>query len=269
MAKKGRESTKDDQSDIGSLTLLTHKRSEVSENLDRLNAVLLEEGMLPLAIVNPVDCVAAEVNARYMPPQVMQTFIDNIKKDQRLESTPLVWKDPELPEGKYRIISGHHRIEASKGAGITSILVMICTPQDRDDLISRQLAHNAIVGLDDKAILSQLFESISDISKKFATGLSSSIEKINYPALSFKVGTFKELTPLFIPSQIADLEETIARIQVKSQAQVLIEPLENYDTVIKAIQRIKKVENIKSTNAAVSRMVELAKMKLDEMDETS
>lgn len=266
MAKKRIESAEKNKS---GLTKVTLKSEEVSETLEALNRQLVAEGLLPLALVSPVDCVAAEVNARYMPPQTMQTFIDNVKSDGRLESTPLVWIDPELPPGKYRIISGHHRIEASRAAGISKILVMICSPSDRDDLVSRQLAHNAIVGLDDKAILAQLFESIRDVSKKFSTGLSSSIEKISYPALNFKVGMFKEVLLLFIPSQIEDLDAAIQLLSIKSQATVLVEPIEYYEKVIKAIQRIKKIENIKSTNAAVSRLIELGKMKLDEMEQES
>ena len=89
--------------------------------LSDLNKELKKLGMLELAIVNPKDCLPQKVNARYMTAETMHQLTENIKKDGHLESVPLVHKDGD----KYRIISGHHRIDAAKAAQLDQILVMI------------------------------------------------------------------------------------------------------------------------------------------------
>lgn len=136
------------------VTNVTSKKEAQSvPEIEALNEKLVSAGMLPLRLVSPNDCVGADLNARYMPIETMRILTENIKADGRLESVPLVYVDAKLPEGKYRIISGHHRIEAAKNAGVTQILVMVASPQDADDVVSRQLAHNALVGLDRKSVV--------------------------------------------------------------------------------------------------------------------
>src|SRR5690606_31684507 len=170
------------------MTKMTDKKDKNREiSIDDFNKYLESFGLLKMAIVSPSDCVGAEINARYMPSEVMQTLISNVKADGRLSSVPLVYKDDSLPDGKYRIISGHHRIEAAKAAGIPKILVLVDEPKSHDEIVSQQLAHNSLVGVDNKALLYQLFDSIESIEKRFSSGLSSVVEKINYSTINFKV----------------------------------------------------------------------------------
>lgn len=237
------------------------KNSQSVPEIKALNERLVSAGMLPLELVSPNDCVGADLNARYMPIETMRILTENIKSDGRLESVPLVYVDDKLPAGKYRIISGHHRIEAAKNAGVQQILVMVALPQDADDVVSRQLAHNALVGLDDQQILKGLFDSIEDISRKFASGLSSEIDKISYPALNFKVGSFKTLTLLFLPEDVEKYDEAVEVVGsfvAKADDEIRVSPLAHFAVFKKALMDVKRVENIKSNGVALSRMCELA-----------
>lgn len=226
--------------------------------IKNLNEELEKQGLLPIMIVDPNDCVGAVVNARYFLPEKFQVLVDNVISDGRLESVPLVWIDPTLEDGKYRIVSGHHRIDAAKAAGLKKIMVLVAKDVDNDSLISKQLSHNALTGTDDAVILQQLFDSIQDIGLRFATGLSDKIDKISYPTINFKVGTFKQFSILFIPDQIEDFDRVIGEINASGNPDIRLSPINEYKEFIAAIMRIKRLENIKSNGIALSRLVELA-----------
>lgn len=241
----------------------------VIEGLRALNEQLKDLGLCEILLVRPEDCIPADVNARYMTPEIMQILTQNIQKDKRLESMPLVWSDPDLPEGKYRIISGHHRIDAAKAAGLKYIMVMLATPDSRDDVVSKQLSHNALTGMDDRMILQQLFDSISDISKRFSTGLQDGVNSVSYTSINFKAGIFKEFTVLFLPEDIkqydATMDELVNSFPIKGSTTTRIASISTFEDFKSAIIRIKRAENIKSNATALTRLVELATAMMDEM----
>lgn len=240
---------------------------KAKESLAALNEELKKMGMLRIELVDPKDCTPQERNARYFPADKMNQLISNVKQANALESVPLCFEF----EGKYKIISGHHRIDAAKAAGLPFILIMIAEPQSEDEIISKQLSHNELTGLDDKVVLAQLFNSIQDINQRLASGLSDEVGKISYSSLSFKIGTFKELTILFIPPDIEFYDSAMEKFAetieaVKPSSEFRVTSLEYYDMFAKALRKVKKAENIKSNGTAVIRMVELAMEKMNEME---
>ena len=236
------------------------------QEVEQLNERLKENGLLPIAVVDPKDCIGAEVNARYFLPETFNQLVNNVKRTGNLESTPLVYVDPKLPKGKYRIVSGHHRIESAKEAGLSLIMVMIMDPESEDEIKSTQLAHNSLVGTDDEQILAELFESIQDVSLRIASGLNDKINKINYSTINFRVGTFKEFSVVFLPEDVGIYDEAMEKIAEdmlsKSQAEIRLASMEYYDRFTKAIMKVKKVENIKSNGVALMRMIELAEQQM-------
>jgi hypothetical protein len=126
------------------------------ELLARLNNQLKSYNVPELGLVKPEDCLGQDKNARYFTPEVFQQLVDNVKADGQLESVPLVYPHPDI-EGKYLIISGHHRIDAAKQAKLEYVLVFVIRPTSQDEIISKQLSHNALVGMDDKAVLAEIF----------------------------------------------------------------------------------------------------------------
>jgi hypothetical protein len=151
---------------------------------------------------------------------------------------------------------------AAKEAGITLILAMVSRNITRQELVSKQLAHNALVGVDDKAILKELFDSLEEIDLRMASGLSDEIAKVSYESLNFKVGTFKSLLMLFVSPDLEDFNNIATEITENSQIaqsdEVMVGTLPSYDLLIEAIQKIKKVENIKNNAVALHRIARIA-----------
>ncbi len=235
----------------------------MQHDLANLNAALRESGMCEVAIVRPQDCVGQKKNARYFTPEKFAQLVQNIKRDGRLESVPLVYA---IEEGKYSIISGHHRIDAAKEAGLERILVFVTTPESHDEIVSKQLSHNALVGKDDPMLLAELFNSIAEMDLRLASGLSDEVSKISYASLNFRVGEYKELVLMFLPEQLEDLDAKMTEIANSSMADknstVFLASLKDYEKFTATLRHLKKVENIKNNATAVQRMAELALLQL-------
>jgi hypothetical protein len=240
---------------------------DLKKAIEEINPILKAHKMCEFKVVNPKECRGQEINARYMPSEMFQQLINNIKKDSRLESIPLCYEDEK---GIIRIISGHHRIKAAEEIQLNEIIVMITTPESNDEIVSKQISHNALTGKDDEQVLNELFNSISIISERIATELNDKLEKINYPSLNFKIGTFKEFVLTFIPEDILEYDEKMEKIAEdmisKSSSTIRIVPMEAYDKFGKILRQIKKAENIKSNGSALAYMVDLAYQKLIEND---
>lgn len=232
--------------------------TELDRQVADLNQQLKQNGLLEIAIVSPKECFGQKVNARYFSAEKMQQLTKNIAETGALESAPLVY----FEDGKWRIISGHHRVEAAKAAGIEKMLAFVASPESADEIVSKQLSHNALVGQDDKALLAQLFTSIQDVSLRLATGLNDEVAKISYTSLNFRIGEFKEFMLLFLPQDLEDINKNLEQIASMTtftpKTEVHLAPLEIFDEFARILRRIKKNENIKSNAAALVKMVELA-----------
>jgi len=98
-------------------------------------------------------------NAHLMKPEMFRQLHENIKKRGGLESLPLcAFTD------KIEVISGHHRLRASKEAGLKEIIVLLdITGLTRSQIAAKQLAHNAINGFDDPSMLKEIAKMITDV----------------------------------------------------------------------------------------------------------
>ena len=237
------------------------------ENLEVLNVELKKLGLPTLILIDPRKCIGQKVNARYMDQQVFKQLVQNLKDDGRLESTPLLY---EL-DGKYYTISGHHRIKAAIEANLELILCMCTTVKDQEELLAKQLSHNAIVGEDDEIKLKEMFEEIKSIESKMYSGIQSEIEKIDYVSLNFRAGCFEEMLLVTFPEEIKaydDLIEDIEKSQVHSGTATRVVENKDFQKFLTLLSEIKKSENIKSNQIGFGFMVNLAKEKWDETKQT-
>ena len=78
-------------------------------------------------------------NARYMEQTDFRALVDNIKRDGELSSVPFCVK---YPDGHFTVVSGNHRVEAAKMAGLTIIPVMYVLEEDtsNDEIRAKQLS---------------------------------------------------------------------------------------------------------------------------------
>lgn len=243
---------------------------DVRKNLSALNAQTKLLGLPEIAIVKPSDCIEQEKNARYFSPEVFKQLVDNIKADGRLEGVPLCYQTEEdKKNGKYHIISGHHRVSASKQAGLEWIMIFVITPKDRDEIIAKQLSHNSLVGKDDKVILFELFEEIKNIEQKIASGISSEIEKISYTSLNFHLGNFRQFTLLFSSGEDEKFDELMTELEntasFKQDSVVRVVDSKNFDKFADNLRKIKKLENIKNNAVAFSRMIDICSEYLENL----
>lgn len=113
--------------------------------------------------VNIEDLKEQDVNARYMKSEMFERLTENIRKDNRLESLPFC----ALTEKGIEIISGHHRIRASRQAGIFEIyVIMDVSGLSEDSIKAKQLAHNSINGYDNEELVKRIFDEIHDAQAK-------------------------------------------------------------------------------------------------------
>lgn len=113
-------------------------------------------------------------NARYMEQTDFRALVDNIKRDGELSSVPFCVK---YDDGNFTVVSGNHRVEAAKMAGLTIIPVMYVQEKDtsNDEIRAKQLSHNSISGKDDPEILKQLLDEIRDVAFKEYAHISNEI----------------------------------------------------------------------------------------------
>lgn len=214
-----------------------------------------------LALVSPGEVAHVEKNAHYMPTKVYRRLVDNIKHDGNLSSLPFCWRDGE---GKLVALSGNHRVDAAKDAGVERILVLYTDSSlSRSEQIAVQLSHNAIVGADNKQTLRELWDEILEMEFKQYTGLdesaletvdASSLERLRVQPLPMEV-----VTLLFLPDEVAKVQAVVEALGKGSDdAGVRFAArLAEFERFFEALLKCKEAEGIVNSATAMLRMVEI------------
>jgi len=241
---------------------------EIREVLNLLNEKLA--GLFPysLELAAPGDLKLLEKNARYMKAEQFQSLVENIKKDGNLSSLPLCYREQD---GRLRVLSGNHRVQAGRQAGVEQILVMVVADEkDVDERLAIQLSHNAIAGQDDLVILKELWESISNVQSKLYAGLDSdtvkALQGIQFAAISEQRLQYKLVNFLFLPEEIGSLDELLKETAVAFASDVVyLANLNTYNTFFDLVVKIKKKCMIKNSAAAFLKLMELAEIGMEQM----
>jgi hypothetical protein len=241
---------------------------EIREVLNLLNEKLA--GLFPyrLEMVTPGELKLLEKNARYMKAEQFQSLVENIKKDGNLSSLPLCYREKD---GKLRVLSGNHRVQAGRQAGVGQILVMVVGDEkDADERLAIQLSHNAIAGQDDLVILKELWESINNVQSKLYAGLDSdtvkALQGIQFAAIAEQRLQYKIVTFTFLGHEVENLDELLKAIAVAFASDVVfLATLEAYAPLYELMLKIKKHCLIKNTTAAFMKYNELAQIGYDQM----
>ena len=241
---------------------------EIREVLNLLNDRLA--GLFPyrLELVNPAELNLLDKNARYMKAEQFQALVENVKKDGNLSSLPLCYRENS---GKLLVLSGNHRTMAARQAGLEQILVMVVADEKTDDeKVGIQLSHNAICGQDDLVILKELWESIQNVQARLYAGLDSetikSLEGIKFAAISEQRLQYKLANFMFLPEEIEDLDQLLKETAVAFSGDVVyLAHLNTFDAFFDLVVKIKKRCQIKNSAAAFLKLLELARVGLEEM----
>ncbi len=201
-------------------------------------------------------------NARVMDKVTFDRLKKNLESDGRLESLPLGYiRANTAGNQEFYIISGHHRTRAALMAGITELYVMVYDDVLTDDQIkAKQLAHNAIAGVDDAQVLKELYNSIQDVEEKIKSGITElalspdKFKPVSVDAINLEFD-YKCVKIMFLSSQAAKLEEVVK--EIGSDETILIADHATFDEFAKTLRELSKNENIRSAASIMGRMCEI------------
>lgn len=211
----------------------------------------------------------AEMNANEMSGEDFATLCDNIGKSG-LSSVPCCYKKSD---GRFVMISGHHRLRACKKLHYRTIGILWCDESDmsNDEIIAIQLSHNSLHGSDNQSILKKLFEQIKSIEyKKFAHINIEEIKPISVDGMDiFAMKETFTFTIILYPNSYEHLDALYGDIreQAKKSDTLILADDTNEDLLLKLQQEIGNLYNIKSPAITFAKLLELANERLNEIKE--
>lgn len=212
----------------------------------------------------------AEMNANEMTGEDFAQLCDNIGKSG-LSSVPSCYKKSN---GRFVMISGHHRLRACKKLHYKTIGILYCLESElsKDEIIAIQLSHNSIHGHDNTSVLKKLFEQIKSVDfKQFAHVNIDEIAPLSTDGIS--IFALKEnfvFSVILYPDSFENLDELYGDIREqasKSDAIILANKNKNEKLLLKLQTEIGKQYEIKSPSITFAKLLELAKERLTEIRE--
>lgn len=201
-------------------------------------------------------------NARVMDKVTFDRLKKNLEADKRLESLPLGYvRTNGAGNQEFNIISGHHRTRAALMAGITELYVIVIEEELTEDQIkSKQLAHNAIAGIDDAQVLKELYNSIQDVEEKIKSGITEmaltpeKFKPVSVDSIDLEFD-YKCVKIMFLASQATKFEEMVK--EIGQDETVLIADHAQFDDFAKTLRELSGNENIRNVASIMGRMCEI------------
>lgn len=208
------------------------------------------------------DLVLLEKNANIMKPEVYKTLVENMKHDGRLTQWPFVMK---LPDGRYGVPSGNHRVRAAIDAGIEEDWCITCEvtlPVDEAKRI--QVAHNSLKGNQSNVVLLELLDEFKDIELLRLSGAHFDLSKLDDKKMEFKAIDsggldFHDVLFYFTDYEIKRLDDILVDLEKRLDDQAnptYILEKSRYRTLVEAITQTKREANIKSTATVLNFMID-------------
>lgn len=210
----------------------------------------------------------ADMNANEMSNEDFMTLCDNIGKSG-MSSVPCCYRKPD---GRFVMISGHHRLRACKKLRYRTIGILWCDESElsKDEIIAIQLSHNSLHGQDNQNILKKLFEQIQSVDfKKFAHVNIDEIEPVSSEGID--ISMMKEtfvFSVVLYPESYTSIDTLFGDIREqakKSDALILASGDENEDIMLRLQSEIGEHFEIKSPSITFSKLLELACERLEEI----
>lgn len=239
--------------------------ARLQEVIAELNRALADVTPYRLAVVNPADVQPVERNARYMPKRTYDQLVANIRQDHNLSSLPFCWR---RPDGRLESLSGNHRIQAAKDAGIAQILVLYTDAAlTRGERVAIQLSHNSLVGEDEPTALRELWQEIDTLDAKVYSGLDDGLLEVIAPIAVTRLNDeplrMEELTLLFVQPEIERIQDVLKRLETVARPR-LVARLEDFDRFFEELLQLKEQKNIINTSTAFLAIVEILEAWLEQ-----
>ena len=240
-----------------SKTTIKSANDAVNTKLEEINAII---SPYRLAYIHPADdCVLLSRNARYMTKEQQNRLDENIKHDGFLSQLPFGIRQHD---GKFKIISGNHRVKSAIKAQLESILILYGDESDFDEQrqLAIQLSHNAISGQDDQTILKTLYQELDDLFLKTYTGIDEKelfkYESADFSAIAEKDIELFEIRFLFSEPnkdkimRLLDALDSTSFLFANDDSLLFMES----DWFIEVMSKVQKKYQIKNRSAALMKM---------------
>ncbi len=214
------------------------------------------------------DIKLVDKNAHFMNQATFRQLVANIRRDGQLSSVPFC---VEHENGTYTVISGNHRVEAAKMAGIVNASMMIVHESEitHDEIRAIQLSHNSIVGQDDAELLKELLDEITDVALKEYAHISNeildSVKDIDY-TIEMPNNEIVPVTLMFIDTNKVAFDRIMEELENYSPRELENMTLMDSETLQKLNDITAKVGQkykIKSQALSICKMLELISGVLD------
>lgn len=205
-----------------------------------------------------------DINARLMKENMMKQLSANIKKRGQLESLPFC----ALVNNTIEIVSGHHRVKASKMAGLKEIPILLdVSGLTRSQIASKQLAHNSINGFDDIDTLKEISKIITNVDDMLESFLVQEYD-VKKEELSSLIHIksdldWKQISLVFLDNQLENLENFLKNLYSNPDI-VLVADVRSFDDFCKALKKTQKIQDVKNVSSAVDTMVKMCNRFFDE-----
>jgi len=248
-----------------SKTTIESANDAVNAKLEEINAFI---SPYKLAYVHPAnDCVLLDRNARYMTKEQQARLDENIKRDGFLSQLPF---GISQKEGKYKIISGNHRIKSAIKAQLEAVLILYGDESDFDEQrqLAIQLSHNSISGQDDPVLLKALYLELDDLFLKAYTGINER-ELLDYKPLDLSAIAEKDIELSEIRFMFCEpnkekimrlLDALDSTVGLDSNNDSLI--FMDMDWFIEVMSKVQKKYQIKNRSAALLKMCSIVEESL-------
>lgn len=197
-----------------------------------------------------------DINARSMPAEMFQRLTDTIKRDGRMESLPFC----AVKDNKLEIISGHHRVRAARSAGIKTAWVLVDTSGlTQSQIAAKQIAHNAISGSDDPALLLQIFASINTIDDKLEAFVKlDDLKDLKKVELYEVAADFKlhSVLLLFVPLYYEKWQELAKAIPAENN-EIALADVAMQEKFRDALKAVGKTYDVRAVTPIVCKMIDL------------
>ena len=211
----------------------------------------------------------ADLNANVMTESDFDTLTNNIGKSG-LSSVPTCYERSD--NGRFVIISGHHRIRSCKKLGYSEVGILYADECDlsKDEIIAIQLSHNSLHGESDRNILKKLFDEIRSIDfKEFAHINIDEIGTINTDSAAFSP-EMEDYTMSVVlykndMDRVQDLLGVIRENVAKSDLVIVADGEPAEDIMLALMKQVKKEFDIRSSSVSLMKIFELASIKMKEL----
>lgn len=235
--------------------------------------------------IDPTKIMLLEKNAHYMKHETFKRLTSNISRDGDLEQDPFCayheyytakdsiqyFDDGKTP--KLEVLSGNHRVQSAIEAGIKEINVKVYTLRlTRKERIAKQLAHNAIFGEDDPAILKELYQEMDDIALQEYSGLDDKtlemLEKIGVESIAEANLDFQFVTLAFLPDEHESAKNCLEEIKgLVASDEIWMAHIREYDSFLDSLASVAGATSTKNTATAIMILLSIFQRHLTDLSE--